>query len=433
MRKSLIPVLILVIAQISLFGTALSQQSRDRVKYKKYYRDPVLKEMKEEMDSLLAVRDSVTARIKARFEEKKKREKEEREVIRFEFRGVDKPGSPEDFDTQFHFPPVAQYYTGTCWCYCTTSFMESEIKRLTGRKIKLSEMYTVYWEYVEKARGYIEKRGNQPFAQGGESDGVFIIWNKYGVVPHDAYPGLKEGRKRHNHKLLRKEMSDYLKLVEEKGIWDEESNLAHIRLILDEHLGKPPREFEYEGRRYDPKQFLEEVLEVDTDDYIQVMSTLSEPFYSAAEFDVPDNWRPTGTYYNLPLEEFYGHIIKAAEDGYTVCIGGDVSEPGYNGFEDAAIIPDFDIPAGYVNQDSREFRIFNGTTTDDHGIHLLGHMRRGESDWFLIKDSSRSSRHGEFHGFYFYRGDYVKLKMLTYTVHRDVMKDLESKFRGEEE
>jgi bleomycin hydrolase len=173
-----------------------------------------------------------------------------------------------------------------------------------------------------------------------------------------------------------------------------------------------------------PLEFLHDVLKVDSSDYIQVMSTLSEPFYKAAKFDVPDNWRPTSSYYNLPLDEFYGRIVKAAKKGYTVCIGGDVSEPGYNGFEDAAIIPDFDIPQDYINQDSREFRIFNKTTTDDHGVHLLAYMKKGGHDWFLIKDSARSSRHGKFHGYYFYRGDYIKMKMLTYTVHKDIMKDL---------
>jgi bleomycin hydrolase len=56
-------------------------------------------------------------------------------------------------------------------------------------------------------------------------------------------------------------------------------------------------------------------------------------------------------------------------------------------------------------------------------------MEKDGRDWFLIKDSARSSRHGKFRGYYFYRGDYIKLKMLTYTVHKDIMKDLEDKFK----
>ncbi|MBN1164102.1 MAG: peptidase C1, partial [Candidatus Krumholzibacteriota bacterium] len=375
-----------------------------------------------------AVADSITGEINAKFKAKQKKEKDEREVIRFDFSGVKKPESPEIFDAPFHFPPVPQYYTGMCWCFCTTSFLESEIKRLHGKEIKLSELHTVYWEYVEKARGYIRKRSNQPFAQGGESDGVFIIWDKYGVVPAEIYTGYQGIYDQHYHRLLHAEMKDYLELVKEKGYWDEETNLKQIRAILDKHLGAPPRSFEYEGRTMTPLEFYREVLQVNTDDYVQIMSTLSQPFYLAGEFKVPDNWRPTDTYYNVPLDDFYKYIKKAAQMGYTVCIGGDVSEPGYYGFEDAAIVPTFDIPGDYIDQDSRELRLFNRATEDDHGIHLLAYKKVGGRDWYLIKDSSRSSRHGKFHGYLFYRDDYIKLKMLTYAVHRDVVEDLLPKF-----
>ncbi len=417
-----------LLAPVTLFGG----DDKDHVRYVKDYKDPVIKQMKEEMDSLTALSDSITAEIDKKFKDMKKEKKDNKEKLRFDFRNVNKPSSPEAFKAPFHYPPVPQYYTGTCWCFCTTSFMESEIKRLTGKEIKLSEIYTVYWEYVEKARGYIQKRGNQIFAQGGESDGLFIIWEKYGVVPLKEYSGLTGGTDKHNHKMLQAEIMDYFGLVKKTGVWDEEINIAHIRVILDKYLGKPPEKFSYKGKKITPLKFFKDILKVNTDDYIQVMSTLSEPFYLAGEFDVVDNWRPTKTYYNLPLDEFYERIKMAAKKGYTVCIGGDVSEPGYNGFEDAAIIPDFDIPQEYINQDSREFRINNKTTSDDHGIHLVGYMEKDGRDWFLIKDSARSSRHGDFHGYYFYRDDYIKMKMLTYSVHKDIMKDLEDKFEEAE-
>ncbi|HSG27451.1 MAG TPA: hypothetical protein VLA34_03150, partial [Candidatus Krumholzibacterium sp.] len=170
----------------------------------------------------------------------------------------------------------------------------------------------------------------------------------------------------------------------------------------------------------------------DSSDYVQFISTLSAPFYEMAKFDVHDNWRPTSTYYNIPLDEFYGNIKRAAADGYTVCIGGDVSEPGYYGPEDAAIIPTFDIPYDYIDQDSREMRIFTRETDDDHGVHLVGYRKVGGRDWFLIKDSARASRHGRHHGYIFYRDDYIKLKMLSYTVHRDAVGGLMDKLeKGE--
>jgi len=413
-----------VLAVSAILATGARADDRDEVRYEKYRRDPVLREIIEKMDSLSAVADSVTKEIDARFEAEREREKEERKVIRFDFEGIEKPASPGSFDAPFHFPPVAQYLTGMCWCYSTTSFLESEISRQTGREIKISELHTIYWEYVEKARGFVRKRGNQPIAQGGESDGVLLIWEKYGAVPAAVYDGLPGVDQRHNHSMLIDELRDYLHMCRDEGWWDEESVTAHVRLILDRYLGPPPEEFEYEGRKMSPTDFFRDVIRLDTSEYVQIMSTLSVPFHTMAEFDVPDNWRPTATYYNLPLDDFCRYIGKAARSGYTVCIGGDVSEPGYYGEEDAAVVPTFDIPFEYIDQDSRELRIYNGTTEDDHGVHLLAVTEAGDRDWFLIKDSARASRRGEHEGYIFYREDYVRLKMLTCMVHSDVLEEI---------
>ena len=72
----------------------------------------------------------------------------------------------------------------------------------------------------------------------------------------------------------------------------------------------------------------------------------------------------------------------------------------------------------------------NGSTEDDHGIHLVGHTRLDDHDWFLIKDSGRSSRWGKYEGYYMYRDDFVRLKMLTLTVHRDVVADILARVDG---
>jgi bleomycin hydrolase len=100
------------------------------------------------------------------------------------------------------------------------------------------------------------------------------------------------------------------------------------------------------------------------------------------------------------------------------------------GLEDIAVVPTFDIPGPFIDQDSREFRFSNSTSTDDHGIHLVGMTRVGDHDWFLIKDSNRSSRLGKYEGSYLYRDDYVKLKMLTITVHKDRVADILERVDG---
>ncbi len=390
---------------------------------------PVLDELKKELEQETAIRDSITKAIRDRQEEEAKKKKEEKQKFIADFSNVVKPESLDVFSTYFAFPPVAQYQSGMCWCFSTTSFIESEIYRIRKKEIKLSELHTVYWEYVEKARRYIRERGNSEFAEGSESNAVFRIMKQYGAVPADVYTGLINGKTRHDHTQLFKEMNGYLKFCNENDFWDEETALESIKLILNKYIGKPPVTFMYEGKEYTPEGFAKKVMKIDFDDYVEFMSTSSIPFYKKGVFDVPDNWWYDDNYHNVPLDEWCGIYQKALKNGYTVCIGGDVSESGYFGQEDAAFIPTFDIPQEYINQDSREFRIQNKTTEDDHGIHMIGYTKVGDYTWYLIKDSARGSRHGKYKGYYFYREDYPKLKMLTFSVHKDVVKEILKKFK----
>jgi bleomycin hydrolase len=432
MRSILCACVAMLVAAVcagSVSGASGDPAKRDHVRYEKKYRDPVLKAMEHEADSLNALNDSLSEAVQKECRATEKKKEDEKLVIRIDWTGIAKPSSVAAFKAPFYFPPHRQYRTGTCWCFSTTSFFESEIKRLYGKEIKLSEMYTVYWEYVEKAKGYIAKRGCQPFAQGSESDAVSIVWKKYGVVPDAAYSGLTPGRDKYDDEDMTKEMAGYLEWAKSHNYWDEGVILAEIHAILDAYMGRPPETFEYEGSQYTPVQFFTQVVKINVDDYVQVMSTLTIPFYTKGKYDVPDNWRPTEDYWNVPLDEFYACFTRAASRGYTAAIGGDVSEPGLYGFAGAAIIPTFDIPQEFIDQDSREFRFDNKTTQDDHGVHMLAMTKAGGHDWFLIKDSMASAYWGPEKGYYLYRDDYIKLKMLTIMVHKDIVQPLAAKFQ----
>jgi len=62
------------------------------------------------------------------------------------------PNKVADYKRAWAFPSTSQGNTNTCWCFSTTSFFESEVKRIYGKEIRISEMFTVYCEYIEKAR-----------------------------------------------------------------------------------------------------------------------------------------------------------------------------------------------------------------------------------------------------------------------------------------
>jgi len=392
--------------------------------YRPANRYPVLREIEAARDAAQAERDSLQKLVDDRYAVEAKAKQEAQLSLRLDWNGIQKPSAPEDFASAWHLPPVPQYYTGTCWSFCSTSFFESEVARQTGRQIKLSEMWTVYWEYVERARRFVREYGHSLVAEGSQDHGTLEIYRQYGAVPLEAYAGVCGPDGRHDHTPLYEEIHNYLQWVKENRYWDEEKTVAVVRSILDSYLGRPPETFDFEGDTHTPSSFRDDVLQLNLDDYVNCISTLKEPFGQYVVLDVADNWRRKSNYLNLPLDDFYRVIKGAIQAGYTVSLGGDVSEPGLDGYEDAAVIPPWDIPAAYIDQGSREFRIANGTTTDDHGVHAVGYLRHGDRDWFLIKDSNRSSRLGQFEGYYFYDGDYIRLKMLAFMVHKDRLREL---------
>ena len=348
--------------------------------------------------------------------------------LRMDFAGINAPAATGEFTQQWHTPPVSQGLSGMCWCFSATSYFESEIHRLTKREIKLSELYTVYWEYVEKAARFVRERGDSEFGEGSESNAVPRIWKKYGIVPEEAYTGLRPGQKFHDHGALFNEMKQYLQSVKTQNAWNEEQVTGTIRQILDHYLGAPPSVVEAGGEKLTPQEYLRKVVRLNLDDYVEFMSLMEKPYYSKAEYPASDNWWHSADYYNLPLDDFMAVIRKAVRSGHTLCIGGDTSEPGLDGHAGVAVIPSFDIPRGSIDENARQFRFTNGTTGDDHGIHIVGYTEKDGMDWYLIKDSGAGSRNNSHPGYYFYREDYVKLKMLGITIHREVAAEILAKF-----
>ncbi|MBM3296799.1 MAG: peptidase C1 [Candidatus Aminicenantes bacterium] len=341
--------------------------------------------------------------------------------------GLEKPEGREAFPPIFHLPPVRQDETGTCWAFAATSLLESELKRLGRMEVKLSEMHTAYWEYVEKARRFVRREGDSFLGQGSEPNSALARIKQYGLVRASDYSGLPPGKTSHDHSPLFKEFKDYLQAVSARRDWDESRALSGVRDILDRHLGRPPERIAVDGRDLTPLEYLGE-LGLEPDDYVSLISFLHLPFYARGVFRVPDNWWRSEDYHNLPLDEFYEALRGALGGGYTAVLAVDFSEPGYSGEEDVAVIPSFDIPRNLIDQSSREFRFANGTSTDDHSVHCVGLTRSKDEDWFLIKDSWENAYRGAHKGYFFYRGDYVRLKCLMFLTHGDAVRNILAKF-----
>ncbi len=328
------------------------------------------------------------------------------------------PNDIREYTTIWRQPPISQGNTGTCWSFGSTSMMESEIWRITGRAVKLSEMYTVYWEYVERAIDFVNTRGETYYAEGSESNAILRIMKKHGAMPYQMYTGLLAGQTVHNHENMIAALQAYLETVKQNAAWNEDVVVNNVRAILDSYMGCPPENFEYQGELYTSQRFLQEVCQIDPNNYYSFMSTLSQTYNQKGELVEADNWWHNKDYYNVSIEDFLLVAINTTMAGYGLCMCGDVSEPGFDKNTQTGIIPSFDIPSEYIDENAREVRLVNESTTDDHCMHLIGYKEIDGKFWFVLKDSGAGAFDGQQKGYRFVSEDYVKLKMMNLLVYK---------------
>lgn len=154
------------------------------------------------------------------------------------------------------------------------------------------------------------------------------------------------------------------------------------------------------------------------------MSTLSSSFYEKHELIENDNWWHDDEFYNVPVDTFFKIIEQSLIKGYTVCLCGDVSEAGYDANETkTAQIPLFDLPIHAIDDISREQRLQNTTTTDDHCVHIVGYTKLNNGEyWFLIKDSNGHTFDSTNTGYRYFSESYIKLKMMNILVHSSAVR-----------
>lgn len=328
-------------------------------------------------------------------------------------------------------PVISQGQTGTCWSFSSTSFLEAEIIRISGKQIDLSEMYNVRHTYPKKAWNYVMRQGKAQFGEGGLNHDVINSAMNFGIVPVSAYSGMLEGVNTLNHSEMVKELEALLKPYtdpEEKldPKWKKE-----VTDILDKHMGKDVTEFTYEGKKYTPKSFLE-MTRLNLDDYVTISSFTHEPFYKKFILDIPDNFA-NGSFYNLPLDEFIQNIDNALDNGYTLALDADISEPNFSSRAGMAVVPENESDNKIILKEikkeknitpefrQQEFENFN--TTDDHLMHIVGKMKDQKGNiYYKVKNSWGTDSQNVANGGYIYMSvPYMKLKAISVLVSKHAL------------
>ena len=338
-------------------------------------------------------------------------------------------------------PVLSQGRTGTCWSFSSTSFLESEIIRLTGKTIDLSELYTVKKTYPAKMENFIMRQGKAQLSQGGLAHDVLNSVKKYGLVPQEAYSGLVGGAQKHNHSELMAVISS----VADTYISNPSGRLSQkwrtvTDAILDIYLGDDEEQFVFEGKSYTPQSFLE-MTKLKVDDYVSLTSFTHQPFYSNFILTIPDNWS-NGSFYNLPLDEFMSVIDNALEKGFTVALDCDVSEKTFSSKSGVAVIPKNTadkkkalteiVPEKQVDQTFRQQEFESYATTDDHLMHITGVLKdQNGNKYYKVKNSWGTDENRTTHNGYVYFSEaYMRLKTISITIHKDALpKDVRNELK----
>lgn len=331
-------------------------------------------------------------------------------------------------------PVKNQAATGTCWSFSTTSLVESQALKNNLGEFDLSEIFTVRNIYLEKAKNYVLRQGYARFSEGGLGHDQILAIAKYGAMPESVYSGLLPGKKNHDHQKLVADLKRYLdsiiKLTPVPLNW-----LEGFTGMLDAALGKPPAEFEYNGKTQTAQSFAKNVLHFDANDYVMLTSFTHHPFYTPFILEVPDNFS-NGSYMNIPVDELIQITKDALNKGYTVSWDADVSNKGFmqgkgiaglydtsilsminkpswkkmqkkpaqagspsdvqmakqqaSGNNDAAVnqVPVMDQGEVAWDASVRQALFENLTTQDDHLMHIIGIERSADGrDFFIVKNS----------------------------------------------
>ncbi len=290
-----------------------------------------------------------------------------------------------------------QARTGTCWCFSTTSLVESEAIRKTKKEVDISEMFTVRNIYIEKAKNYILRTGKAQFGEGGLGHDMIRAMELYGAMPESAYSGLVNGATEFNHGAMFNKLEAYLNETLKKTPVAENWLDGYVQ-ILNEYMGAPPAEFNYEGKTYSARTFAEDVLKFSADDYVNITSFTHAPYYKPFVLQVPDNFS-NGSFYNLPLNEMMEAVKTSVSNGYSIMWDADVSNNGFmqgNGF---ALFLDqktkyaknqisTDMKEQTYNAAVRQQLYENLTTQDDHLMHIVGTQKTKDGKlFFMVKNS----------------------------------------------
>ncbi len=318
-------------------------------------------------------------------------------------------------------PIKDQQQTGLCWCFATTSFIETEAIRLGKKPVVLSPMFFLTPTYIDKAEKYIRLNGKCSFGPGDLTFSAMKAYKKYGAIPQKVYCGKKDTASEYNHGRMDFKLLEKVKYYVNngRGNMTAEDYRNSIAGTLSGTLGKAPATFTYDQKQFTPRSFADQMIGINPDDYVEITSFSHHPFYTKFILEIESNWN-NNYYLNLPINDFNSIVDYALMNNYSVCWDGDIRDGYNNGF---AVMND---SVNSISQQMRQNAFDNYTTIDQHNMHIVGIARNNNGKKFYIVKNSSDFR--DCGGYMYMSEEYLLLRTISVMVNkRAIPKEIKKK------
>ena len=213
---------------------------------------------------------------------------------------------------------------------------------------------------------------------------------------------------------------------------------------MDSYLGAVPKTFMYNGKMYTPETFGKEVVGLQDEKYMSLISIESRPKYCNTLMAVPDNWCYEYAF-NVTMEDLIRTIDYALSKGYTVGWGADVSEKSFSWRNGLALVPEKDYKDLSEAEQKDYFHVYwnekqitpqmrqeafdNYETTDDHAMQIVGLAKDQKGrEYYIVKNSWGTRNDNK--GYLYVSKNYVRYKTMNIIVNqKGTPKDLVRKFK----